>query len=192
MRDFVKQGREEMYGFVTKAIKDLLEKLDSKIKLPTNKDGEMENKLYAVVQSREEVYRSACELMDLISLEDSEDQEFKDKIIRGLKTTWHELTKIVTRNIGISDVLSLEEWVNSDDSENIDRVRMNSDEIKKHAMEQVTDDVMTSIAKAKYLASKVSFQILDRIEMLENPDAINDKIKETQTTSIIERYVENR
>lgn len=184
MRDFVKQGRDEMNDFVRKAINDLLAKLDFPINLPTDRDGiEKDNKLYTVVQSREEVYKNVCDLMDLIKLEESDDQDFKNKIIKGLKTTWHELTKIATRDIG-----NIEQFMNEDEEE----LRMSPEEAKIFASKRVTDDIMTSIAKAKFLAAKLSYQILDRIELLENPDAVNDKVlSEQQTSSIAERYVEN-
>ena len=100
-RDFVEQGREEMHDFVVKAINDLLAILDSKIEYPTNKDGAvLEHKLFAVVQSREQVFKSATSLMDLIKLDESSDQKYKNKVIEGLKTTWHELTILTTRDIG--------------------------------------------------------------------------------------------
>lgn len=174
-----------MYEFVRKGINDLLGKLDLPINLPKDKDGfEKENKLYSVVQSREEIYKAVCDLMDLIKVPESDDQDFKNKIINGLKTTWHELTKITVRNIG-----NVENFM-SDDEEN---ESMSMEEAKFYASQRVTDDLMTSISKAKVLAAKLSYQILDRIELLENPDAVNDKIlSEQQTSSIAERYVENR
>lgn len=188
--DFVKKGKKEMPEFVTKAIKDLLEKLDSKIVIPKNKDGfELENKLFAVVQSREEVYKGICELMDLIDLDQSKDQKFKDKIIQGLKTTWHELTIIATRDIGNIEKFTEDEII---DYESEDHSNLSREEIRTMAYGSVTDDIMTSITKAKVLASKVSFQILDRIALLEDPDAAKEEIlKNSQSSNIIENYVEN-
>lgn len=185
-RDFVEQGREEMHDFVVKAINDLLAILDSKIEYPTNKDGAvLEHKLFAVVQSREQVFKSATSLMDLIKLDESSDQRYKNKVIEGLKTTWHELTILTTRDIGEYNP-SLEEL----NSENYKE--LSEEERKQKARESITDDYLSSISKAKELSAKVAYQILDRIEKLENPDKINEEIlRNSQGSNIIEEFVEN-
>ena len=185
-RDFVEQGREEMHEFVIKAIDDLLAVLDSKIEYPTNKDGAvLEHKLFAVVQSREQVFKSATSLMDLIKLDESNDQKYKNKVIEGLKTTWHELTILTTRDIGEYNP-SLEEILSSEYRE------LSESERKQKARESVTDDYFSSISKAKELSAKLAFQILDRIEKLENPDKINEELlRNSQGNNIIEEFVEN-
>lgn len=178
-----------MHEFVIKAIDDLLDILDSKIEYPTNKEGYvLEHKLYAVVQSREQVHSSAGALMDLINLHESNDQEYKNKIIAGLKTTWHELTRITTRDIGARELISGEMEVGDDGSLRM----MSAHEKRKRARENVTDDYLSSVSKAKELSAKVAFQILDRIALLEDPDAVNDEIlSKRKSGSIIERYTEN-
>ncbi len=185
-KGFVEQGREEMHDFVVKAIDDLLAVLDSKIEFPVDKDGYvLEHKMFAVVQAREQVYRSAGELMDEIKIEDSNDQAYKNKIIQGLKTTWHELTAVATRDIGELKY-SLDEILS-----NVDR-SLSEEEKKQRARESVTDDRLTSISKAKVLSVKLSYQILDRIALLEDPDAANEEIlKNSEAINIAEKYVEN-
>lgn len=183
--DFVVKGRSEMGEYVRKAIDDLLEILDSRIIPPTTKEGlVLEHKLLAVVQSREAVYNSTCELMDLIKLSESNDKGdkiYKEKIIRGLKTTWHELTAITTRNIG--DVSALTELIGGEN--------LSAEQKKKLARESVTDDYMTNISKAKVLSATVSFKILDRISLLEDPESANDEaIKNSQGSNIAEQYAE--
>lgn len=184
-RDFVTQGKEEMHDFVIKAIDDLLAILNSKIEYPTDKNGGvLEHKLFAVVQSREQVYKSATALMDLINLNDSNDQKYKNKVIEGLKTTWHELTIITTRNIGNYDAMAVTELMMGN--------ALSEEEKKQLARESVTDDYMSSISKAKELSAKLAYQILDRIEVLENPDKVNeDIINNSMSSNIIEQFVEN-
>jgi hypothetical protein len=185
-RDFVEQGREEMHDFVVKAINDLLAILDSKIEYPTNKDGAvLEHKLFAVVQSREQVFKSATSLMDLIKLDESSDQRYKNKVIEGLKTTWHELTILTTRDIG-------EYNPSSEELHSENYKELSEEERKQKARESITDDYLSSISKAKELSAKVAYQILDRIEKLENPDKINEEIlRNSQGSNIIEEFVEN-
>ena len=82
---FVDKGRYEMLEFVEKGINDLLAILDSPIVYPRDKTGQVqEHKLLAVVRSREQVYVSAMNLIDLISIGSP---HFMEKIISGLKTT---------------------------------------------------------------------------------------------------------
>lgn len=179
-----------MHDFVIKAIDDLLNILDSPIEYPRNKHGiVLEHKLFAVVQAREQIHTSACGLMDLIKIHESHDQQYKDKIIGGMKTTWHELTLITTRDIGTDDLLLSEM-----EEDEFGRMKLlSADEKRKRARESVTDDYMTTVSKAKELSARVAFQILDRIELLENPDAVNEEIiNRKQTSNIIERFVENR
>ena len=185
-RDFVEQGREEMHDFVVKAINDLLAILDSKIEYPTNKDGAvLEHKLFAVVQSREQVFKSATSLMDLIKLDESSDQKYKNKVIEGLKTTWHELTILTTRDIGEYNPSS-EVLLSNDYKE------LSEEERKQKARESITDDYLSSISKAKELSAKVAYQILDRIEKLENPDKVSEEIiKNAQSSNILMKFVEN-
>jgi len=184
-KTFVEKGREEMHDFVVKAIDDLLAVLDSKIEFPTDKDGYvLEHKMFQVVQSREQVYKSACELIDEINLDDKKDQAYKNKIIKGLETTWHELTKVATRNIGEYKANSLEEIIMDRD--------LTDEEKRQKARESVTDDRLTSVSKAKALSIRVSYQILDRISLLEDPDGANDEIlKNSLAPNIAEKYVEN-
>lgn len=184
-KTFVEQGREEMEDFVIKAIDDLLAILDSKIEFPIDSEGYIqEHKMFQVVQSREQVYKSVCELMDEIKIDDSKDQSYKNKIIKGLETTWHELTKVATKDIGEYKV-SLDELLLID-------VRLTDEEKKQKARESVTDDRLTSISKAKVLSVRVSYQILDRISLLEDPDGANDEILKNSTApNIAEKYVEN-
>lgn len=172
-KTFVEQGRADMRDFIIKAIDDLLEVLDSPINFPRNMHGDvMEHKLLAVVKSREQVFVSASILMDLAEIDKSNNTSYKNKIVKGLKTTWHELTKITTRNIGgLSEI----------------------EEVEMSGREIVSDDYMTSVAKSKEVSAKLSLSILDRIEMLEEPDKVNtQKLDSEKIPSIAEYYVKNR
>ena len=166
--DFVKKGKEEMHDFVEKAIEDLLAVLDSNIVYPRNMEGMViEQRLLAVVKSREQVYVSAMNLIDLIDIGSA---KFLGRIIAGLKTTWHELTKITTRNIG---GVSNEEKQMSD-SHNIE------------------DNFMSAIAQSKELSAKLAFNILERIEKLEMSDEEKTKMMaERYVANTVERYAEN-
>lgn len=166
MQTFAQQGKKQMPQFIIKAITDLLEVLKSPIVYPTNNTA---SKLLAIVKGREDVYTNMTALMELI---DIESELFKRDIIDGLKNTWQELTNITTRNI--RDI--------SNNDENLDLASTDS----------VEDNLLSNISKAKYISAKVSFDILDRIEQLENPDKIQEEIiNQNDTGNIIERYAEN-
>ena len=48
------------------------------------------------------------------------------------------------------------------------------------------------ISPAKELSAKVAYQILDRIEKLENPDKISEEIiKNAQSSNTLMKFVEN-
>lgn len=97
-KDFVAQGKIDMPTYVEKAIENLLKILDSKILFPRNQAGDViEQRLLGVVKSREQVYMSAMNMIDLIDIGSA---KFLDRIIQGLKTTYSELTAITTRDFG--------------------------------------------------------------------------------------------
>lgn len=181
-RDFVENGKKEMNDFVIKAIDDLLKVLNSKIEYPKNLYGViMEHKLISCVKAREQIYIDLCDLMDKINI-DNADKKYKNKIIEGLETTWHELTKITVWDIG-----NYEFGVNANNESFI-----NEEEKKKMAMESVADNIKASVSSAKKLSAILAYQILDRIEKLENPDKINEEIlRNSQGSNIIEEFVEN-
>ena len=163
---FVDKGRYEMLEFVEKGINDLLAILDSPIVYPRDKTGQVqEHKLLAVVRSREQVYVSAMNLIDLISIGSP---HFMEKIISGLKTTWRELTIITTRNIGD---LTEEEKEQSE------------------GFGFVEDNYLASIAQAKELSAKVAFSILDRIEKLEmTEEEKTEMMQQKVIANTAERY----
>ena len=101
MDSFIIQGRKNMNKYVVKSINDLLKVLNSPIVFPTDRKGNIqENKVLQVVKSREQVYLSTVNMIALIEI-DSE--LFLKSIVKGLKNTWTELTKIITRDIGAND-----------------------------------------------------------------------------------------
>jgi hypothetical protein len=165
MSDFVKQGKADMVEYVKKAIRDLLKVLNEPIVYPLDINGAIqEHKLLLVVKSREQVYKSTMEMIELINIDN---QVFINEIISGLKNTWRELTNITTRNIGSCN---MGEYESSD----------------------IADNYLSSIAQAKELSARVSFQILDRINILEDPESANDEIlRNIQVPNIVERYTEN-
>lgn len=182
-KDFISQAKLDMPEFIRKAIDDLLEVLNSPIVYPTNfRTGLVnESRLYIVVKSREQVYLSVCELMELIEIDQSNDVEYKEKIIEGLKTTWHEMTAITTRNIGYIDPFSQDEYGKM----------MTEEERKQLERESVSDDYMASIAQSKEVSAKIAKKIIERIALLENPDAINEeKLEKQAITSIVELYAD--
>ncbi|MDY3443419.1 hypothetical protein JZ968_06510 [Riemerella anatipestifer] len=167
---FVIEGKRKMNGYVMKAIEDLLDILDSPIVFPTDKFGNIqEHKILPIVKSREQVFVSASNLMDLIKIDN---RSFIDRILEGLKTTWEELTLLVERDIG----------------EELRGVGKDGDVVKMRD-DSVSDNYLSSVAQAKELAAIVAFKILDRIYLLEDPEAANEEIlKNQQTSNIIERY----
>lgn len=166
---FVTEGKAKLNGSVMKAIDDLLDILNSKIVFPTDKFGNIqEHKILPIVKSREQVFVSASNLMDLVNIDN---RDFMDRILKGLKTTWKELTYLVERDIGEGGYAMDEE-----------------DELIK-TQYSVTDNYLSSVAQAKELAATVAYKILDRIYMLEDPESANEEILKNQiTSSIIERY----
>lgn len=174
-QSFSQQKKEEMYGYVIKAITDLLEVMKSPIVYPKDRYGfVMENKLLSVVKAREDVYTSMISLIDLIEIES---EKFRKEIISGLKTTWQELTNITTRDIGSIDENNEGEIDETD---------------KLIGRESVEDNYLSNISKAKLLSAKIAYQILDRIEEIENPEILaQHKINQSNTGTIAELYAEN-
>lgn len=168
--NFIKQAKKDMPDFIKQAIDGLLTKLDSKITYPTKQGKVVEARLLKVVQSREQVYLSIVELMDIINIDKSNDSKYKKRIIAGMITTWHELTQIICRDIG-----------NIEESEMENSILFDTEEI--------SDDHLSSISKSKVIASKLAKQILERIAMLDDPESVNnDKQEKYELPSIIERY----
>ena len=165
MDSFIIQGRKNMNKYVVKSINDLLKVLNSPIVFPTDRKGNIqENKVLQVVKSREQVYLSTVNMIALIEI-DSE--LFLKSIVKGLKNTWTELTKIITRDIGAND--------NEDEEVEID------------------DTLLSNISQAKELASKLAFKILERIELLQMSDIDKkENIEKALSVSTIEKYAENR
>ncbi|TXG86143.1 MAG: hypothetical protein E6R13_00910 [Spirochaetes bacterium] len=166
MDSFIIQGRKNMNKYVVKSINDLLKVLNSPIVFPTDRKGNIqENKVLQVVKSREQVYLSTVNMIALIEI-DSE--LFLKSIVKGLKNTWTELTKIITRDIGAND--------NEDDEE-----------------VEIDDTLLSNISQAKELASKLAFKILERIELLQMTDIEKkENIEKSLSVSTIEKYAENR
>lgn len=181
VRDFVEQGKKDMPDFIIKAIDDHLDILNSKVEFPCDKKGRvLYNKLFAIVQSRENVWMGTTELMDMAEIDRSSNKNYLKKIESGFETTWHEMTKIVCMSIG-EHIPSMDQLPSEKE--------LSEDEIRQLARESVTDDMLSSISKAKVLAAKLSYQILDRLELLRNPDKVNEaKMNNESSGSIIERY----
>lgn len=170
--NFIKQAKKDMPNFIKQAIDGLLTKLDSKINYPMKKGVVVESRLLKVVQSREQVYLSICELMDMININKSNDSKYKKRIINGMITTWHELTEIIRRDIGNVEELETETSILFDTEDS-----------------DITDDHLSSISKSKVIASKLAKQILERIAMLDDPEAVNnEKQEQYELPSIAERY----
>lgn len=170
--NFIKQAKKDMPDFIKQAIDGLLTKLDSKINYPMKKGVVVESRLLKVVQSREQVYLSICELMDMININKSNDSKYKKRIINGMITTWHELTEIICRDIGNVEEMETETSILFDTEDS-----------------DITDDHLSSISKSKVIASKLAKQILERIAMLDDPEAVNnEKQEQYELPSIAERY----
>ena len=187
---FVTAGRRQMNRFMTKSIDDLLAILDSKIVFPLDKNGNvLWNKLYAVVASREQVWNSATELMDMAEIDRSSNKAYKDKIVKGFKTTWSEMVNIMQMNIGTVNYSEL--YSEEDDDPNPLNV-YSEDEFRAASRVSVTDDKVSSVAKAKVLAAKLAYQILNRIDSIENPEKVNEEVlkQNMMSASIAERYAD--
>lgn len=186
--DFLKKAKSDMRDYVIKAIDDQLSILDSKIEYPRNYQGEvMENKLLSCVAARESIYDDVCRLMDLIGIVNSKNQSYKNKIIKGLKTTWEELTLITVWNIG-----NYEFGQKSKDDNDDDDTKISETDKKQFALESVADTIRASVSAAKRQSAIVCYKIMDRIELLENPEkAKEEKLNKKTVASIIEDYAEN-
>lgn len=181
---FIKQAKKDMPDFIKKAIDDLLGILDSAIIFPTDGKGNVqEGKLLKVVQSREQVYISVCNLMDIINIDKSNDKSYKKKVINGMVTTWHALTEVITRNVGYVDPLT----------EIMNDGKMSEEEKRRHERESISDDYLSSVAKSKEIASSLAQKIIDRIALLDDPEAVNDeKLKNISIENIVEQYAKNK
>jgi hypothetical protein len=177
---FIIQAKKDMPDFIKKAIDDLLEILDSEIIFPTDSKGNVqEGKLLKVVQSREQVYLSVSNMMDMINIDKSNDKIYKKKVINGMVTTWHELTKVITRNVGYIDPLT----------ELMSDGHMTDEDKKRYERESVSDDYLSSVAKSKEIASNLAKIILERIASLDDPESVNNEKQEKyQLPTIAERY----
>lgn len=186
--NFVTSGRRQMNGFMTKSIDDLLAILDSKIVFPKDNNGDIVwNKLYPVVASRDQVWNSTTELMDMAEIDRSSNKAYKDKIVKGFKTTWGEMVNIMQMNIGSVNYSEL----NTDEDDDPNPLNVYSDdEFRSASRLSVTDDKVSSVAKAKVLAAKLAYQILNRIDSIENPEKVNEEsLKQNMmSASIAERY----
>lgn len=173
---FIKKAKKEMPDYIKTAIDNLLKKLDSEINLPKNLQGKVvESRLLKVVQSREAVYIAICELMDMINIDKNIDSNYKQRIIDGMTTTWEELTKIIVRSEPFK-----EEFLEIEDETFLD------DDPESGS---VSDDHFSSISKSIVIASKLAKQIIERIELLDDPETVNnEKMENFETPSIAERY----
>ena len=175
-----------MPSFIKKAIDDLLDVMDSNIVYPKNKNGQvLENKLLTIVKAREDVYNELCGLMDLISIDQSSDSKYKSKIIKGLKTTWHELTRITCRSIGGESSVDFTNYTQYDEPE---------EDLECYGSRQLTsDDNLSSIAKSKGLSARVATKIIERIELLEDNESVQrQKIENKKIGGIPERFAKVR
>ena len=173
---FIRKAKKEMPDFIKTAIDNLLKKLDSPINLPRNMQGKVvESRLLKVVQSRESVYSAICDLMDMINIDKNLDSGYKHKIINGMRTTWEELTKLIVR----SDPFE-EDYLEIEDESFLNEGPETS---------SVSDDHFSSISKSIVIASQLAKQIIERISLLDDPEAVNDeKIQNYEIPSIAERY----
>lgn len=181
-KSFATLKKAEMPTLIIKAIEDLLGVMKSPIVYPTDQWGYVqENKLLSVVKAREDVYVNMTNLMNLIEIEN---ETFKQDIIEGLKNTWEEMTIITTRNIGNYDFGVVMKDENGRP--------LSEEEKKEKAREMIEDNYLSNISKAKYLSAQVAYQILERIEELENPEELmNEKINKQSIGVIAELYAEN-
>lgn len=177
--DFVKKGKEILRKNTVKAIHDLLGVLDSEIIFPKNKDLTInEGRLLAVVKSRGQAYNTAVKLSDEIELDRSNDTNLKAMFIRGLKTTFNEMNKIIIRDIRGEYLIDVQDEA---DEEIEDVFKSGS----------ISDDYISLLSKTKEEAYMLNKQILQRITMLEDPDAVNqEKLDNIKAGSIIEMYAD--
>ncbi|HAY3553741.1 hypothetical protein [Elizabethkingia meningoseptica] len=185
-QSFTEQAKSEMPSFIKKAIDDLLDVMDSNIVYPKNKNGQvLETKLLTIVKAREDVYNELCGLMDLISIDKSSDTKYKSKIIQGLKTTWHELTRITCRSIGGESTVDFTNYTQYDEPE---------EDLECYGSRQLTsDDNLSSIAKSKGLSARVATKIIERLELLEDKESVQrQKIENKKIGGIPERFAKVR
>lgn len=183
-KDFVALGKTTLDKNTKKAINDLLSVLDSKIIYPKTKEGEInETRLLAVVKSRGQVYNSFVRLADKIGLDRSTDTDLKSRVIKGLKTTFDEMNSIIIRDIR-------KDWTQifaDDDPEATEALQ----KLMDVATNDISDDYLSVIAKTKEEAVFLNDKILDRIQLLQNPEAMTrEKLENMKAVSIAEQYAD--
>ena len=178
---FTDMAKADMPKHIRKAIDDLLEVLDSEIVYPRDKFGEVvEFRLLKVVQSREQVVKSIFSLMDMVQIDKTTDNNYKNKLVNGFKTTWKELVKITIRNIG--GIVEIDDkFVNENDDESI----LKESDFKA----SISDDYLSVISKSKEISAQICMQIMQRVATLENPEQANKDILEgIRESNIAESY----
>lgn len=172
-----------------KAIDDLLAVLNSDIIYPTDKEGFVkEERLLAVVKSREQVSITVFNLMELIQVDKSRDTALKNKLIKGFKNTFEQLNAIITRDIRIEYVVD-EPEAEAAIEKLLNKLAGTGEDESESGPSNVSDDYLSSIAKAKETAYRICKMLIDKIALLEDADAVNnEKINNVQTLSIAERY----
>lgn len=183
-KDFVALGKTTLDKNTKKAINDLLSVLDSKIIYPKTKEGDInETRLLAVVKSRGQVYNSFVRLADKIGLDRSTDTDLKSRVIKGLKTTFDEMNSIIIRDIR-------KDWTQifaDDDPEATEALQ----KLMDVATNDISDDYLSVIAKTKEEAVFLNDKILDRIQLLQNPEAMTrEKLENMKAVSIAEQYAD--
>ena len=183
-KDFVALGKTTLDKNTKKAINDLLSVLDSKIIYPKTKEGEInETRLLAVVKSRGQVYNSFVRLADKIGLDRSTDTDLKSRVIKVLKTTFDEMNSIIIRDIR-------KDWTQifaDDDPEATEALQ----KLMDVATNDISDDYLSVIAKTKEEAVFLNDKILDRIQLLQNPEAMTrEKLENMKAVSIAEQYAD--
>ncbi|MGK6342846.1 hypothetical protein ACMGDK_11440 [Chryseobacterium sp. DT-3] len=183
--NFIKNGKCILEKNTVKAIHDLLGVLDSEVEYPMNRDklSINETRLLSVVKSRGQAYNTAVKLADEIGLDRSRDVNLKSKFIKGLKTTFNEMNKIIIRDIRKEEEVF---QINDEADQEI------ADVLGKGTNPDLSDDYIASIAKTKEEAYFLNKQILERIGLLENPEEVmREKLENIKSVSIAELYVEN-
>ena len=175
--EFSQMAETQMPKYIKKSIDSLLDVMNSEIVYPTDKLGSViEHRLLKVVLSREQVCKSIFKLMDFVEIDQSDDELYKEKLIKGFKKTWQEVVAITIREIP-REIFTL-------DSEDDDKeVELNN---------VSTDDHLSNIAKSKEVSAEIAMSLMKRISALENPEAEDKKkLEELDTVNIIEMYAED-
>lgn len=179
---YVTEKKKEINKAIEFSINEHLSILNSDIILPMKRDrmkNEIVNeiRLLPTVKSREIVYNNLISFLDDPNVNVSIKSKSAPKTIQGLKRTMDELIKkIILRPLRVDQ----------------DTVDIIEDALPMFMVDESSDDIISSTSNAAKAAKELVLSIIDKIEILEDPETHKrEKIENEIIPSIAERYARN-